>query len=78
MVYIETRQFPHPRRLGLFWSGFKAGDIALLSVGTLDQGFRFPYVTFQLAEGAVPRQLFREVPRRIDELRRPPSIPAQR
>ncbi len=31
MVYIETRQFQHPRRLGLFWSGFTAGEIALLS-----------------------------------------------
>jgi hypothetical protein len=34
------------------------------------------YVTFQLAEVAVPRHLFREILRRIDELRRPPPIPA--
>ncbi len=31
------------------------------------------YVTFQLAEVAVPRNLFREIPRRIDELRRRPA-----
>ena len=28
------------------------------------------YVTFQLAEVAVPRNLFREILRRVDELRR--------
>ncbi len=33
------------------------------------------YVTFQLAEVAVPRNLFREILRRIDELRRRP-VPA--
>ncbi len=31
------------------------------------------YVTFQLAEVAVPRKLFREILRRIDELRRRPT-----
>ncbi len=31
------------------------------------------YVTFQLAEVAVPRNLFREILRRIDELRRRPA-----
>ncbi len=34
------------------------------------------YVTFQLAEVAVPRSLFREILRRIEELRPPPPIPA--
>ena len=34
------------------------------------------YVTFQLAEVAVPRNLFREILRRVDELRRRPA-PAQ-
>ncbi len=34
------------------------------------------YVTFQLAEVAVPRHLFREILRRIDELQRPPPVPA--
>ncbi len=34
------------------------------------------YVTFQLAEIAVPRNLFREILRRIEELRPPPAIPA--
>ncbi len=34
------------------------------------------YVKFQLAEVAVPRNLFREIPRQIDELRRRPA-PAQ-
>ncbi len=33
------------------------------------------YVTFQLAEVAVPRNLFREIRRRIDEFRRRP-VPA--
>ena len=33
------------------------------------------YVTFQLAEVAVPRELFRKIPRRIDELRRRPAPP---
>ena len=33
------------------------------------------YVTFQLAEIAVPRNLFREILRRIEELRPPPAIP---
>jgi hypothetical protein len=33
------------------------------------------YVTFQLAEIAVPRKLFREILRRIDDLRRRP-VPA--
>jgi hypothetical protein len=33
------------------------------------------YVTFQLAEVAVPRNLFREILRQIDELRRRP-VPA--
>ncbi len=31
------------------------------------------YVTLQLAEVAVPRNLFREIPRRVDELRRRPA-----
>ncbi len=31
------------------------------------------YVTFQLAEVAVPRNLIREILRRIDELRRRPA-----
>ncbi len=31
------------------------------------------YVTFQLAEVAVPRNLFREILRRIDELQRRPA-----
>ena len=31
------------------------------------------YVTFQLAEVAVPRELFRKILRRIDELRRRPA-----
>ncbi len=31
------------------------------------------YVTFQLAEVAVPRRLFREILRRINELRRRPA-----
>ncbi len=31
------------------------------------------YVTFQLAEVAVPRSLFREILRRVDELRRRPA-----
>ncbi len=31
------------------------------------------YVTFQMAEVAVPRNLFREILRRIDELRRRPA-----
>ncbi len=31
------------------------------------------YVTFQLAEVAVPRNLFREILRRVDELRRRPA-----
>ncbi len=31
------------------------------------------YVTFQLAEVAVPRNLFREILRRVDELRRKPA-----
>ncbi len=31
------------------------------------------YVTFQLAEVAVPRKLFREILRRIDELRPKPD-----
>ncbi len=31
------------------------------------------YVTFQLAEVAMPRNLFREILRRIDELRRRPA-----
>ena len=31
------------------------------------------YVTFQLAEVAVPRKLFREILRRIDELRPKPA-----
>jgi hypothetical protein len=34
------------------------------------------YVTFQMAEVAVPRNLFREILRLIDELRPPPPIPA--
>ena len=34
------------------------------------------YVTFQLAEVAVPRKLFWEILRRIEELRPPPPIPA--
>ncbi len=34
-----------------------------------------PYVTYQLAEVAVPRNLFREILRRIDELR-PRHAPA--
>ena len=34
------------------------------------------YVTFQLAEVAVPRRPFREILRRIEELRPPPPIPA--
>ena len=34
------------------------------------------YVTFQLAEVAVPRKLFQEILRRIEELRPPPPIPA--
>ena len=34
------------------------------------------YVTFQLAAVAVPRKLFREILRRIEELRPPPPIPA--
>ncbi len=34
------------------------------------------YVTFRLAEVAVPRNLFREILRRVDELRRRPA-PAQ-
>jgi hypothetical protein len=34
------------------------------------------YVTFQLAEVAVPRNLFREIPRRINDLR-PRPAPAQ-
>jgi hypothetical protein len=33
------------------------------------------YVTFQLAEVAVPRNLFRKILRRIDELRRSPIPP---
>jgi hypothetical protein len=32
------------------------------------------YVTFQMAEVAVPRDLFRDILRRIDQLRRP--VPA--
>ena len=32
------------------------------------------YVTFQLAEVAVPRNLFREILRRVDELRRRPAL----
>ncbi len=36
------------------------------------------YVTFQLAEVAVPRNLFREILRRIDDLRpRPPPVQAE-
>jgi hypothetical protein len=31
------------------------------------------YITFQLAEVAVPRRLFREILRRINELRRRPA-----
>ena len=31
------------------------------------------YVTFQLAKAAVPRNLFREILRRVDELRRRPA-----
>ncbi len=34
------------------------------------------YVTFQLAEVAVPRDLLREILRLIDELRRSPAVPA--
>ncbi len=34
------------------------------------------YVTFQLAEVAVPRGLFEKILRLIDELRPPPPIPA--
>ena len=34
------------------------------------------YVTFQMAEVAVPMNLFREILRLIDELRRPPPVPA--
>ena len=34
------------------------------------------YVTFQLAEVVVPRNLFREILRRIEELRPPPPKPA--
>ena len=32
-----------------------------------------PYITFQLAEVAVPRNLFRKILRRVDELRRRPA-----
>ena len=31
------------------------------------------YVTFQLAEGAVPKELFRKILRLIDDLRRRPA-----
>jgi hypothetical protein len=34
------------------------------------------HVTFQLAEVAVPRDLFREILRLIDGLRRSPAVPA--
>ncbi len=34
------------------------------------------YVTFQMAEAAVPRDLFQEVLRMIDGLRRSPPVPA--
>ncbi len=34
------------------------------------------YATFQMAEVAVPRGLFQEIPRRIDGLRRSPPVPA--
>ena len=34
------------------------------------------YVTFQMAEVAVPRDLFREILRLIDGLRRSPPAPA--
>ncbi len=34
------------------------------------------YVTFQLAEVAVPRKLFLEILRLIDGLRRSPPVPA--
>ena len=33
------------------------------------------YVTFQMAEVAIPRDLFADIPRRIDRLRPPPSAP---
>ncbi len=33
------------------------------------------YVTFQLAEVAVPRDLFREILRLVDRLRRSPAVP---
>ena len=35
-----------------------------------------PYITFQMAEVAVPRNLFREILRLIHELRPPPPQPA--
>ncbi len=34
------------------------------------------YATFQMAEAAVPRDLFQEVLRMIDGLRRSPPVPA--
>ncbi len=69
-AYSQKRTLALPKKVGHWSLTTLREKLVKIGAKVVSNG---RYVTFQLAEVAVPRNLFREILRRIDELRRRPA-----